>query len=534
MTWLRRVASCLAATIVLVAPIGPAHAAPEPGVDAARTAYDQAQARVTALSAQSARLAANADLAAERAAEARSSADDDGGFLGAVSDLLGSGPSDLDRAIEAAENAAFTRELADRAAAALADAIDAAAEARATWERAERLQRDAEAAFTADEAAAAAIQRSQFAGSYDVSDAEQDRRNRRAQGAWHRQLRAVARNAVVPPTTSELADPADLPAPLEPVRDARNELSPGVAEVDPPGRRPVTVLPAETIRAVSDALHLVGRTDAVDPTSYRCGGLVAQAWTAFPVPTDVVGQWDELLAVPEESAEPGDVVILGSRADGIDGSGVYVGRGQAVVADPTTGVAAVQPLGEDVLGVRRPGFTGRHQAAPAGGRCGIEAPTETGGPLDLPMAPDTYVLTTSFGETGELWASGEHTGLDFAAPIGTPVFASAAGVVTVEHPDWAGNLVRIDHGGGVETFYAHLSATDLETGDVVEVGDPIGLVGDLGNTTGPHLHYEVRLDGASYDPASVLWQGTALCPAITGGETQLPCDVAVAVRLGGR
>lgn len=427
MAWLQRTTTCLAATLVLVAPIGPAQSAPEPTVistsvqptDTARTAYEQAQLRVAGLSARSAQLAASADAADAEAERMRAAvADDDGGFVSAIGDLLGSEASDLDRAAEAADNAELIRGFADQAAVALADAIDAAEEARLAWERAERQQQQVEAAWTADEAADAAIRRSTFSPSYEVRDTDQDRRNHHAQQAWHRQLRAVARNAVVPPPASELADPTTLPSGLEPVRDARNDLSPGVAEVDPPGRRPVTVLPAETVRAVSEALHRVGVTGATDPTTYACGGLVAQAWTALALPADAAAQWDLLRAVPPGSAQPGDAVILGSRSGGIDGSGVYVGRDQAVVADPTTGVASVQPLGADVLGIRRPGVAsaGHHATAPSGGRCGIEAPADGAAPLDLPMAPGSYDLTTGFGEAGELWASGEHTGLDFAAP----------------------------------------------------------------------------------------------------------------------
>ncbi|WP_243059252.1 M23 family metallopeptidase [Nocardioides sp. SR21] len=546
MAWLQRTTTCLAATLVLVAPIGPARSAPDsPGLtlsaapsDSARAAYDEARERVAALSANSARLAESAQRAADEAERLRTVVgDDEGGFLGTIGDLLGSGPSDLDLAADAADNAEFALELADRGAAALTEAIDAAEEARVAWERAEREQQLAEASWTAEEAAQAAIERSAFSPSYDVVDASQDRLNRGAQRAWHRQLRAVARNAIVPPTARELADPESLQAPLEPVRDLHNELSPGVAEIDLPGSAPVTVLPAETVRAVSEAFHRVGVADTTDPTTSTCGGLVAQAWTAVALPADAEGQWEQLRPVAEDAALPGDVVVLGSRAEGIDATGLYVGDGRAVLTDPTTGIASVRPIGTDVLGVRRPGVpAGGHRAeAPAGGRCGTDAAVSAGGSLVLPMAPDSYVLTTSFGETGSLWSSGEHTGLDFAAPTGTPVVAAGPGLVTVEHPDWAGNLVRIDHGGGVETWYAHLSSTDLVTGDVVAAGDPVGLVGDLGNTTGPHLHFEVRLDGASYDPAPVLGLSegpdTALCPAFTGGTTLLPCDAAIAVRL---
>ncbi|GAA4380397.1 peptidoglycan DD-metalloendopeptidase family protein [Nocardioides caricicola] len=546
MAWLQRTTTCLAATLVLVAPVGPAESTPDSPTltisaapaESARAAYDEAQARVAALSANSVRLAETAQLAADQAELLRAQVgDDDGGFLGAVGDLFDSEPSDLDRAADAADNAELARELAERGAAALAEAIDEAQDARVAWERAERRQRRAEAAWTADEAAQAAIERSKFSASYDVPDARQDRLNRRAQRAWHQQLRAVARTAIVPPTARDLADPDSLPAPLEPVRDLHNDLTPGVAEVDLPGSAPVTVLPAETVRAVSEAFHRVGAADEADPTTATCGGMVAQAWTAVDLPTDAAGQWEELRAVPESAALPGDVVVLGTEGDGIDGTGVYVGAGRAVVADAETGVVEVRPIDAAVLGIRRPGVPARgsRAQAPVGGRCGTDPATSAGGSLLLPMAPGSYVLTTDFGETGHLWSSGQHTGLDFAAATGTAVHAAGAGVVTLEHPSWAGNLVRIDHGGGVETWYAHLSSTDLETGDVVAAGDPVGLVGDLGNTTGPHLHFEVRLDGSSYDPAPVLGLSegpdAALCPAIAGGTTLLPCDAAIGLRL---
>lgn len=545
MAWLLRATTCLAATLVLVAPIGPAESAPDsPDLtlaaapsDSARAAYDEARARVAALSANSARLAEGAQRAADHAEELRAQVGDGGGFLDTVGDLLGSEPSDLDRAADAADNAEFALDLADRGAAALAQAIDVAEEARLAWQRAEREQQLAAASWTAEEAAQVAIDRSAFSASYDVVDASQNRLNHGAQRAWHQQLRAVARNAIVPPTARELADPESLPAPLEPVRDLHNELSPGVAEIDLPGSAPVTILPAETVRAVSEAFHLVGLTDESDPTTYTCGGLVARAWTAVDLPMDAEGQWEQLRAVAVDTALPGDVVLLGSRDDGIDATGLYVGNGKAVLADPETGLASVRPVGADVLAVRRPGVPARgsRAEAPAGGRCDTDAAVSGDGPLVSPMTPGSYVLTTAFGETGSLWSSGQHTGLDFAAPTGTPVVAAGAGVVTLEHPDWAGNLVRIDHGGGVETWYAHLASTDLVTGDVVAAGDPVGLVGDLGNTTGPHLHFEVRLDGSSYDPAPVIGLSEGpddvLCPAFTGATTLMPCDAAVAVRL---
>ncbi len=99
---------------------------------------------------------------------------------------------------------------------------------------------------------------------------------------------------------------------------------------------------------------------------------------------------------------------------------------------------------------------------------------------------------------------GQHQGIDFAAPTGTPVVTVADG--TVAHAGKSGgygNLVVVDHGGGVTTYYAHLSAygTGVQEGARVERGQEIGLVGSTGMSTGPHLHYEIRKDGRYLDPA---------------------------------
>lgn len=102
-----------------------------------------------------------------------------------------------------------------------------------------------------------------------------------------------------------------------------------------------------------------------------------------------------------------------------------------------------------------------------------------------------YRLTAGFGEFG-LW-SHAHTGQDFAAPVGTPVKALADGTVIFAAWDGAyGNKIAIQHAGTLVTWYAHLSAYKIKVGDKVVAGQLIGLVGDTGNTTGPHLHLEIR------------------------------------------
>lgn len=102
-----------------------------------------------------------------------------------------------------------------------------------------------------------------------------------------------------------------------------------------------------------------------------------------------------------------------------------------------------------------------------------------------------YRLTAGFGEFG-LW-SHAHTGQDFAAPVGTPVHALADGTIIFASYDGAyGNKIAIQHTGGLVTWYAHLSAYEVKLGDNVVAGQLIGRVGSTGNTTGPHLHLEIR------------------------------------------
>ena len=94
-----------------------------------------------------------------------------------------------------------------------------------------------------------------------------------------------------------------------------------------------------------------------------------------------------------------------------------------------------------------------------------------------------------------------HAGVDLAAPTGTPVYATANGLVG--RADWFssyGLYISIDHGADLETRYAHLSRLAVAAGDRVEKGDLIGYVGSTGRSTGPHLHYEVRVDGVAVNP----------------------------------
>lgn len=98
-----------------------------------------------------------------------------------------------------------------------------------------------------------------------------------------------------------------------------------------------------------------------------------------------------------------------------------------------------------------------------------------------------------------------HKGLDFMADSGTTIHAAGDGIVTQAErlPDY-GNIVRVDHGFGLDTRYAHVSGFLVKVGDRVAKGQPIATVGSTGRSTGPHLHYEVRLNGVPLDPRKYL------------------------------
>ena len=98
-----------------------------------------------------------------------------------------------------------------------------------------------------------------------------------------------------------------------------------------------------------------------------------------------------------------------------------------------------------------------------------------------------------------------HEGLDFSANAGAPIFAAAGGIVSAAEtmPDY-GKIVIVSHGSGLETRYAHTSKILVKVGERVEKGQVVALVGNTGRSTGPHLHYEIRLNGNALDPRKYL------------------------------
>ncbi|MBW3609288.1 MAG: M23 family metallopeptidase [Actinobacteria bacterium] len=99
-----------------------------------------------------------------------------------------------------------------------------------------------------------------------------------------------------------------------------------------------------------------------------------------------------------------------------------------------------------------------------------------------------------------------HAGLDFPAPVGTPVTAAGFGTVVFSgyDPSGFGNMIVIGHRFGLRTVYAHLASLAVRRGQAVGVGQLIGTVGTTGRSSGPHLHFELRLRGANVDPLTAL------------------------------
>ncbi|MCY7339922.1 MAG: M23 family metallopeptidase [Sphingomonas bacterium] len=123
-------------------------------------------------------------------------------------------------------------------------------------------------------------------------------------------------------------------------------------------------------------------------------------------------------------------------------------------------------------------------------------------PSDKPVKSANF--TSGYGVRSDPFKgrAAMHAGIDLAGPIGTPIYATADGVVTNAgfNSSGYGNLIKLDHGRGIETRYGHLSAIGVSPGQRVTRGQLIGRMGSTGRSTGSHLHYEVRLDGRAVNP----------------------------------
>jgi murein DD-endopeptidase MepM/ murein hydrolase activator NlpD len=151
--------------------------------------------------------------------------------------------------------------------------------------------------------------------------------------------------------------------------------------------------------------------------------------------------------------------------------------------------AAAKAAREEAARAARAGSGTPAMAIPSGG---LLWPVASGGRMSSAVGPRTHPV---FGYRSC------HTGQDIAAPTGTPVRASADGrVITSGSGGAYGNSIMLVHSGGLTTFYAHLSSKSVQVGQEIKAGVQVGTVGSTGWSTGPHLHYETRVNGTAYDP----------------------------------
>ena len=125
--------------------------------------------------------------------------------------------------------------------------------------------------------------------------------------------------------------------------------------------------------------------------------------------------------------------------------------------------------------------------------------------IKVATLPVTGTISSRYGVSSKIRVS-THTGLDIAATTGTPIKVVADGTVTfAAYSGSYGYLVKVDHGNGVVTWYGHTSKMLVKEGQAVKAGDTIALVGSTGNSTGPHLHFEVRINGEHVNPQKYLY-----------------------------
>ena len=128
------------------------------------------------------------------------------------------------------------------------------------------------------------------------------------------------------------------------------------------------------------------------------------------------------------------------------------------------------------------------------------------GTFTHPCPGYTYI-SSEFGyrEQPIAGASTNHKGMDFAAPAGTPIYAASSGTVTsASYSDNAGNMIVINHGNGLQTYYMHCNSMYVRAGQTVSKGQNIGAVGSTGNSSGPHLHFQVMQNGTPVNPRNYL------------------------------
>ena len=209
-------------------------------------------------------------------------------------------------------------------------------------------------------------------------------------------------------------------------------------------------------------------------------------------------------------AATADGALAVARFDTADAARAEVAEGAAMDLDEPGAPASAVTFGRGLDLQGTPIRLVGRRPSPRGGSALARNPSASGSPvIGTPAGSPVRFRSISSG-FGSRWhpvygGTRFHAGLDMIAPYGTPVVATAAGIVaTAGACGGYGLCVAIDHGGGVVTIYGHLSRIDVAPGTNIARGQGLGLVGSTGVSTGPHLHYEIRRSGQPLNPLPYL------------------------------
>ncbi len=300
--------------------------------------------------------------------------------------------------------------------------------------------------------------------------------------------------------------PALVPKPVAAVRPAPSRAAPALAwkELLAIERRLATdraslLLVEGRLQRLTADLESAQPAEQVQPHVFAALAAVHEADSAA-YEADLQQEYQLYLAAAQQP------VVSVQLRQGAAGSGQRSAQ-QAVDTNLQTVVTQLQQeaaIGQAEARLRQLGFT-PDQARALQSHDAFIAPV--GGPIGQAFGPTSFALEPPLVYNGQFYPH-FHTGIDIDAPTGTPVVAAADGVVALVatstdgqgHTVGYGQYIVVAHAHGYYTLYGHLSGVLVTAGQLVKQGQPIGLVGTTGNSTGPHLHFEVRRDGEFLDP----------------------------------
>jgi hypothetical protein len=219
------------------------------------------------------------------------------------------------------------------------------------------------------------------------------------------------------------------------------------------------------------------------PAGFDCSGLIWYVYrtNGIDIPRTATRISAGGTYIPIDQILPGDILCFGPRGSAYHVA-LYIGGGRYIHAPETGTRVRYQDMGYGTPPLYAVRYWGSRMVFPFPG----------------------YTRVTD--EYGAARGGSPHTGIDLGGKSGLPIIAAGSGIVTTSgyHSSY-GNYVVIDHGDGLSTLYAHLSARGVQKGDRVSAGQEIGKCGSTGNSTGPHLHFEVRVNGKTTNPRPYIF-----------------------------